>query len=94
MDGRRRYWKPLEDHGRLEALRNPRSFYPWKIIEYSSNVDLVETKCHMEDHCRYNSVTSGIRVSQFEAMENEGDKNVVGASGIVVDENCGREESR
>nr|GEY18057.1 hypothetical protein [Tanacetum cinerariifolium] len=72
MDGRRRYWKPLEDHGRLEALRNPRSFYPWKIVEYSSNVDLVETKCHMEDHCRYNSVTSGIRVSQFEAMENEG----------------------
>ncbi|GJW49376.1 alpha-aminoadipic semialdehyde synthase, partial [Tanacetum coccineum] len=33
-------------------------------------------------------------VYEPEAMENEGDKNVGGASGIVVDENRGREESR
>nr|GEW44636.1 CASP-like protein 1E1 [Tanacetum cinerariifolium] len=63
------------------------------IVECSSKVNLVETKCRTKDPFRDKSVTSGIRASRFEAMANEGNKNVGGASGIVVDENRGREES-
>ncbi|GJW10522.1 putative retrotransposon gag domain, aspartic peptidase domain protein [Tanacetum coccineum] len=71
---------------------------PWKsvelIIECLSKADLVETKGRTEDPCRDNSVTSGIRASRLKAMANEGDRNVGGESGIVVDENRCREESR
>nr|GEZ31854.1 ribonuclease H-like domain-containing protein [Tanacetum cinerariifolium] len=37
--------------------------------------------------------TNGIRASRYKVMANEGDKNVGDASGIVVDEHYGREES-
>nr|GEX80335.1 hypothetical protein [Tanacetum cinerariifolium] len=46
----------------------------------------------MEDPCRHNSVTSGIRSRRFEAMANETEKN--GASGSVVDENRGQDDAR
>ncbi|GJT00370.1 zf-CCHC domain-containing protein [Tanacetum coccineum] len=48
----------------------------------------------MKDPCRDKSVTSGVRASRFEVMVEEGDRNVGSASGIVVDENRGWEESR
>ncbi|GJR89825.1 putative nucleotidyltransferase, ribonuclease H, partial [Tanacetum coccineum] len=44
-----------------------------KIVEYLSKADLVETKCHTEDHCRDKFMTSGIRASRFEEMANEGE---------------------
>nr|GFB28168.1 putative retrotransposon Gag domain, nucleotide-binding alpha-beta plait domain protein [Tanacetum cinerariifolium] len=59
----------------------------------NGNIEL-ETKCRTKDPCRDKSMTSGIRASQFKVIANEGDRNVVGASGITVDENCGQEESR
>ncbi|GKA65969.1 retrotransposable element Tf2 [Tanacetum coccineum] len=95
-------WKPMKcvrkcwkARKAMEALKSSRSLpEECRIVhKCSSNADLIEIKCRTEDPCRDKSVTSGIRASRFEAMTNEGDKNVGGASGIVVDDSRGREES-
>ncbi|GJW46076.1 hypothetical protein Tco_0077722 [Tanacetum coccineum] len=80
MEGARMSWKPLKDVGSLGRSR--------KLLE------TLDASTHGRRPCQDKSVTSSISVSRFKAMASEGDRNVGGASGIVVDENRGREESR